>query len=78
MYITEERLAQEARKARKHVGKTRTEVAQDLGVSLEAVCAAEEGAPTEALEVRRRMLQRYAGLRVAGPFFLLQRKEEHD
>jgi transcriptional regulator with XRE-family HTH domain len=72
--LTEKNLAQAAKRFRKLSGKTRAEVARDMGVRQVSVFQAEEK-PQEALaKLRCRMIEAYSPYKVVGPVYLLQKK----
>jgi hypothetical protein len=64
-------LASLAKNARQATRKTRQQAAEDMGVSWTSIFQAEEEPKRSLLGLRRRMIKRYAGLNVEGPFFLL-------
>src|SRR5262249_18352696 len=66
-------LASLAKQAREAAGKTRQQAATDMGVSWASIFQAEEEPQRSLVELRVRMIERYAGLRVEGPLFRLTR-----
>ncbi len=71
--VTGEELARLAKQSREQAGKTRQQAADELGVSWPSIFQAEEEPHRSLVELRRRMLERYAGFTVEGPVYRLKR-----
>jgi DNA-binding XRE family transcriptional regulator len=72
--VTADQLAGLAKQAREQAGRTRQEAANDFGVSWASVFQAEEEPQRSLMELRRRMLERYAGYALEGPLYRLLRR----
>ena len=65
-------LAVLAKQARERAGKTRQQAADEFGVAWQSVFQAEEEPARSLYRLRRRMIERYAGFTVEGPFYELK------
>lgn len=74
--VTKADLCQLAKQARTGAGKTQAEAAEDFSVSQPTVAQAENDPDRYLFDLRQRMLERYAGLTVEGPFWRLRKQEE--
>ena len=66
-------LALLAKRARELAGKTRQQAAEEMGVSWASIFQAEEEPKRSLLELRTRIIERYAGYKVEGPVFRLRK-----
>jgi DNA-binding XRE family transcriptional regulator len=72
--VEEETLGALAKKCRKEAGKTRSEAARELGVARPTIFQAEEDATQALLKLRKRIIEKYSGFEVCGPFYVLRKK----
>lgn len=70
----EEELCALAKKCRLDSGKSRPEVARELGVSNVSIFNAEEAPHQSLTKMRVRMIETYGPFQVVGPLFLLKKK----
>lgn len=70
----EEELCALVKKYRLDSGKSRAEVASELGVSKVSIFNAEETPGQSLTKLRIRIIEAYSPLQVAGPMFLLKPK----
>ena len=73
-YLVESDLAAIAKGARLAVGKRKTEVARELGVSPAAIFNAEEKPELPLTKLRTRMIATYSKYRIVGPVYYVERK----
>jgi hypothetical protein len=71
--VNAEQLAALAKQAREKAGRTRQQSADDMDVAWASIFQAEEEPHRSLVELRRRMLERYAGLTVEGPVYRLRK-----
>jgi len=72
--ITENELAQLARKYREKAGRTRAQAAREMRVSQTTIFNAEEQPGQSLLKMRIKMIQAYSPFKVIGPLFEVKRK----
>jgi DNA-binding XRE family transcriptional regulator len=72
--FTETELAALAKKYRAATGKTKAQVARELGVARPTVVQAEENPELSLTKLRIRIIEAYSPYRVAGPHFGLEKK----
>ena len=73
--VTKADLCTLAKQARQDAGKTQAEAAEDFDVAQPTVAQAENDAERYLFDLRRRMLERYAGFTVEGPTWTLRKAE---
>jgi hypothetical protein len=73
-YVEETELAAFAKKFRLASGKTKVEVAKEMGIKPPSVHHAEESPHLSFTKLRRRMIEAYSDLKVSGPLFKLEPK----
>lgn len=73
--VTKADLCKLAKQARTGAGKTQAEAAEDFDVAQPTVAQAENDAERYLFDLRRRMLERYAGFTVDGPFWRLRERD---
>jgi hypothetical protein len=71
-YAEESELAALAKKYRLATGKTKVEVAKEMGIKPPSVHHAEESPHLSLTKLRCRMIEAYSNLKVSGPFFRLE------
>ena len=69
---TETDLAGVAKRIREKAGKSKSEAALELGVSKTSITNAEERPERSLTALRIRLIEKYAGKKVSGPFFFLE------
>jgi hypothetical protein len=69
-----EQLAALAKRFRKAAGKSKVDVARELGVAAPTVFSAEERPEMSLSLLRIRMIEAYSPYRVVGPVYLLEKK----
>ena len=72
--VKEEDLAVMAKSFRKNAGKSKADVARELGVAPPTVFSAEEKPQMSLTKLRIRMIEAYSPFEVIGPVFMLMRK----
>lgn len=72
--LTEPGLAALAKHLREAAGKTKAEVAREIGVAPPSVFNAEECPELSLTKLRIRIIEKYSAYRVVGPVFLLEKK----
>jgi len=73
-YLAEHELAALAKKYRLAAGKTKVEVAREMGIKPPSVHHAEESPGQSFTKLRCRMIEAYSNLKVSGPFFRIDEK----
>jgi DNA-binding XRE family transcriptional regulator len=73
-FLSEAELAAFAKRMRKKAGKTRAQVARDMGVSQTSIFHAEESPEQSLAKLRTRMIEAYSPFKVVGPVFCLEKK----
>lgn len=73
-HVTEAELASLAKEYRLKSGRTKIEVAAELGVTRPTVQNAEENPDQSLTRVRIRMIETYSPYKVSGPYYRLERK----
>jgi hypothetical protein len=73
--ITEERLGEIAKASRLGAKKSKATAGRELNVSRMTIHQAEECPEVSLTKLRRRIIDRYSGFNVVGPFFMLERKK---
>jgi DNA-binding XRE family transcriptional regulator len=72
--VPENNLARLAKRFRKQAGKTRAQVAREMGVSQTSIFQAEELPDQALLKLRTRIIEAYSPFKVVGPVFHLKKK----
>jgi DNA-binding XRE family transcriptional regulator len=72
--VKEQELARLAKKFRQSAGKSKADVARELGVAAPTIFGAEEQPEMSLTKLRIRMIEAYSPLKVVGPVFMLTRK----
>ena len=72
--LTEKDLAVLAKRSREQAKKSRAQAAREMQVSQPSIFNAEERPDESLLRLRVRMIEAYSSFKVAGPFFLLEKK----
>lgn len=72
--VTERKLAALAKRFRRGAGKTRSQAGRELKVSHVSIHRAEENPDISLFKLRCRMIERYSGFKIVGPFFRLEQK----
>jgi DNA-binding XRE family transcriptional regulator len=72
--VSENVLAQLAKRFRKQAGKTRAQTAREMKVSQTSIFQAEEKPEQGLLKLRMRMIEAYSPFTVTGPVFYLKRR----
>jgi transcriptional regulator with XRE-family HTH domain len=72
--IKETELAALAKQCRQAAGKSKADVARELGVAAPSVFSAEERPEMSLTLLRIRMIETYSDYRVTGPVYLLKKK----
>jgi DNA-binding XRE family transcriptional regulator len=72
--LKEKDLAALARKFREKAKKTRAQAAREMGVSQTSIFNAEEALTQSLFKLRLRMIEAYSPLKVAGPFYFLEKR----
>ena len=73
-YVAERELAALAKRYRQAAGKTKAEVAREMGIKPPSVHHAEESPGLPYTKLRCRMIEAYSNLKVSGPLFRLDPK----
>jgi DNA-binding XRE family transcriptional regulator len=73
-FLSEAELAAFAKCMRKKAGKTRAQVARDMGVSQTSIFHAEESPERSLAKLRTRIIEAYSPFKVVGPLFYLENK----
>jgi DNA-binding XRE family transcriptional regulator len=73
--IQESDLAALAKEIRSKTGKTRAEVARELGVARPTVVQAEEEPERGLHKLRKQIIERYSEYEVIGPVYLVRKKK---
>ena len=73
-YVEERDLAALAKKFRLASGKTKVEVAKEMGIKPPSVHHAEESPHLSFTKLRRRMIEKYSEFNVSGPLFKLEKR----
>ena len=73
-YVEEQALAALAKKFRLASGRSKVEVANEMGIKPPSVHHAEESPEQSFTKLRRRMIEAYSDFKVSGPFFKLEPK----
>jgi hypothetical protein len=73
-YVKEQELATLAKKYRLAAGKTKVEVAEEMGIKPPSVHHAEESPQLSFTKLRCRMIETYSNLKVTGPLFRIEEK----
>jgi len=71
-FVSESDLAALAKQSRMAVGKTKVEVAKEMGVKPPSVHHAEESPHLSYTKLRRRMIEKYSNMKVTGPLFQIE------
>ena len=71
-YVKESELPALAKKFRTAAGKTKVDVAREMGVKPPSVHHAEESPHLSYTKLRCRMIEAYSQARVSGPFFKIE------
>ena len=72
--FTENDLAALAQEAREKAGKSKADVARDLGVHRATISVAEQQPQQSLTSLRIRMIETYSNRKVSGPFFTVGKK----
>lgn len=72
--LSEIELASFAKKCREEAGKTRTEAARELDVSVPTLFQAEEQPRQSLHKLRVRIIERFSSFEVNGPVYILRTK----
>jgi len=72
--VPEKELAAVVKRVRKAAGKSKTDVARELGVSKPSVTNAEEQPDSSLTKLRIRIIEKYSPFKVVGPVYVLKRK----
>ena len=72
--VTAEELATIAKACREASGKSRAQVALELGVGRQAVYYAEDCPERSMFKLRKRIIETYSSSKVEGPVFLIEQK----
>jgi DNA-binding XRE family transcriptional regulator len=73
-YVEEHELAALAKKYRRAAGKTKVEVAREMGIKPPSIYHAEESPEQSFTKLRCRIIESYSNLKVSGPFFRIDEK----
>ena len=73
--LSESELASFAKKCREEAGKTRTEAARELEVSVPTLFQAEEQPQQSLHKLRVRIIERFSNCEVKGPVYIVRKKE---
>jgi DNA-binding XRE family transcriptional regulator len=73
--IEQSELVALAKEARSKTGKTRAEVARELGVARPTVVQAEEEPERGLHKLRKQIIERYSEYEIIGPVYLLRKKK---
>jgi len=76
-FFTEAELAALAKEFRERAGKSKSDVARELGVHRGTISRAEERPEQSLTSLRIRVIETYSGRKVGGPFFTLSRQRSH-
>ena len=74
--LRESDLAALAKKSRAVAGKTRAQVARDLGMTYPSVFDAEESPKKSLTKLRCRIIEAYSSKKVTGPFYRLENSKK--
>jgi len=72
--MEEHELAGLAKKFRQAAGKSKADVARELGVAAPTIFGAEEQPDMSLTKLRIRMIEAYSSFKVVGPVFVLEKK----
>ncbi len=72
--VKEQELARLAKKFRRAAGKSKADVARELGVAAPTIFGAEEQPKMSLTKLRVRMIEAYSPFKVVGPVFVLEKK----
>lgn len=73
-FFNEKQLAGLATKFREQSGKSKSEASREIGVHRGSISAAEDQPEQSLTALRIRMIEKYSPYKVAGPFYLLEKK----
>lgn len=73
-YITLRDITRIVRRARNESGLSENQAAQELGVKVRSVKQAEGQPHRDMLRLRRRILERFTGFTLDGPYYQIRRK----
>ena len=71
---SEQELAALAKKFRVAAGKNRSQAARELGIARVSLIHAEDYPEKTFIKLRRRIIEKYSPLKVAGPLYALERE----
>ena len=71
--VSEESVASIAKQYRQATGKSRAQVASELGVGRQAVFYAEDFPQKSFFKLRKRIIEKYSPYKVVGPVFWLEK-----
>ena len=73
-FLEESQLGALARLCREQAGKSRADVARELGVARPTIFYAEEEPQRGLQKLRKQMIEKYSALKVTGPLYKIEEK----